>query len=114
MPGPPERFLGAVRAGLRYALYSRVLNGVLIRAGLFSLASSGLMALLPVYTTRVLGLDSGGLGGLLGGFGIGAVAAAAFLPSIRRRLGEDRMVVVGSFGVAASLLALAVVRSTTP
>ena len=110
--GPPERFLGAVRAGLRYALYSRVLNGVLIRAGLFSLASSGLMALLPVYSTRVLGLDSGGLGGLLGGFGIGAVGAAAFLPSIRRRLGEDRMVVVGSFGVAASLLALAVVRST--
>jgi MFS family permease/quinol monooxygenase YgiN len=110
--GPPERFLGAVRAGLRYALYSRVLNGVLIRAGLFSLASSGLMALLPVYSTRVLGLDSGGLGGLLGGFGVGAVGAAAFLPSIRRRLGEDRMVVVGSFGVAASLLALAEVRST--
>jgi MFS family permease/quinol monooxygenase YgiN len=111
--GPPERFLGAVRAGLRYALYSRVLNGVLIRAGLFSLASAGLMALLPVYSTRVLGLGSGGLGGLLGGFGIGAVAAAAFLPSIRGRLGADRMVVVGSFAVAASLLALAVVRSTT-
>jgi MFS family permease/quinol monooxygenase YgiN len=113
MPDPPERFLGAVRAGLRYALYSRVVNGVLIRAGLFSLSSAGLMALLPVYSTSVLGLGSGGLGGLLGGFGIGAVGAAAFLPSIRRRLGEDRMVVVGSFGVAASLLALAVVRSTT-
>jgi MFS family permease/quinol monooxygenase YgiN len=112
MSGPPERFLGAVRSGLRYAVYSRVLNGVLIRAGLFSLASAGLMALLPVYATRVLGLGSGGLGALLGGFGLGAVAAAGVLPAIRARLGEDGTVMAGSLGVAAALLALAAVRST--
>jgi MFS family permease/quinol monooxygenase YgiN len=112
MSGPPERFLGAVRAGLRYAVYSHVLNGVLIRAGLFSLASSGLMALLPVYATRVLGLGSGGLGALLGAFGAGAVVAAATLPTVRVRLGgEDRVVLVGSLAVGASLLALAAARS---
>ncbi len=46
---PPERFGGAVRAGLRYALYSRALTGVLVRSGVFAAASAGLMALLPVY-----------------------------------------------------------------
>ena len=45
--GPPERFAGAVRAGTRYAFFSHALTGVLIRAGVFSAASAGLMALLP-------------------------------------------------------------------
>ena len=88
--GPAERFAGAVRAGIRYALFSHSLTGVLVRAGLFSLASAGLMALLPVYSKNVLGLGSGGLGLLLAGFGGGALIAAALLPRVRARLGQDR------------------------
>jgi hypothetical protein len=71
---PPEQFGGAVRAGLRYALYSRALTGVLIRAAVFAAASAGLMALLPVYSTAILGLGSGGYGLLL------AASASAPLP----------------------------------
>ncbi len=108
--GPPERFAGAVRAGLRYALFSRTLTGVLVRAGLFSVASAGLMALLPVYSKNVLGLGSGGLGLLLAGFGGGALIAAALLPRVRGRFGEDSVVAIGSLTVAAALLALAIVR----
>ena len=107
--GPPERFAGAVRAGTRYALYSHALTGVLVRAGVFSAASAGLMALLPVYSTAVLGLGSGGFGLLLACFGIGAIAAAAFLPALRARTGEDGVIVVGTIGVAVALLALAVI-----
>jgi predicted MFS family arabinose efflux permease len=109
--GPPERFVGAVRAGIRFALFSRELMVVLVRAGAFSVASAGLMALAPVYATSVLHLGSGGLGILLGGFGAGAVVAAGLLPRIRERLGEDAVVTVGTLGVAASLLGLAVTRS---
>ncbi len=105
--GPPERFGGAVRAGTRYAIYSRALTGVLVRAGVFSAASAGLMALLPVYSTAVLGLGSGGFGLLLAGFGVGAIAAAAFLPALRARMSEDVVVATGALGVAAALVGLA-------
>jgi Transmembrane secretion effector len=109
--GPPERFVGAVRAGFRYALFSRELLVVLLRAGVFSVASGGLMALMPVYATQVLHLGSGGLGLLLGGFGVGAVAAAAILPGVRERMNEDAVVTIGTLGVAAALLGLALTRS---
>ena len=109
--GPPERFVGAVRAGLRYASFSRVLRIVLVRAGTFAVASAGLMALMPVYATDVLHLGSGGLGFLLGGFGVGAVIAAGLLPKMRERVSEDAVVTIGTLGVAAALLGLAVARS---
>ena len=109
--GPPERFVGAVRAGIRFAFFSRELMVVLVRAGVFSVASAGLMALMPVYATSVLHLGSGGLGFLLGGFGVGAVIAAGLLPRIRARVGEDVVVTVGTLGVAAALLGLAATRS---
>jgi MFS family permease len=109
--GPSEQFVGAVRAGLRYAFFSRVLMVVLVRAGVFSLASAGLIALLPVYATASLHLGSGGLGLLLGGFGVGAVLAAAVLPRIRQRMGEDGVVALGTILVAAALLGLALTRS---
>ncbi len=67
--GPPERFAGAVRAGVRYALFSHALQGVLVRSFVFGLASAGLMSLLPVYAARVLGLGSGGLGLAVRGHG---------------------------------------------
>ena len=57
--GPPERFVGAVRAGIRFAFFSRELMVVLVRVGVFSVASAGLMALAPVYATSVLHLGSG-------------------------------------------------------
>ena len=110
--GPPERFAGAVRAGTRYAFFSHALAGVLIRAGLFSAAGAGLMALLPVYSTAVLALGSGGFGLLLAGFGIGAIVAAAFLPALRARLDEDAVVTAGTLAFAAVLVALAVVDTT--
>ena len=92
--GPAERFAGAVRAGIRYSLFSHALTGVLVRAGLFSLASAGLMALLPVYAKNVLGLGSGGLGLLLAGFGGGALIAAVLLPRVRARLGQDAVLAI--------------------
>ncbi len=108
--GPAERFAGAVRAGVRYAFFSHSLTGVLVRAGSFSLASAGLMALLPVYAKDVLGLGSGGLGLLLAGFGGGALIAAILLPRVRARLGQDAVLASGALCVAAALLALAVTR----
>jgi hypothetical protein len=112
--GPPEQFAGAVRAGVRYALFSSTLGGVLLRTGAFAAASAGLMALLPVYASRVLHVGSGWLGALYAGFGAGAVATAAAIPWLRRRLNSDWVFALGTLLVAASALGLAAVHAPWP
>jgi len=107
--GPPERFAGAVRAGLRYAMFSHVLHGVLVRSFVFGIASAGLMSLLPVYSKEVLGWGSGGLGVLFAAIGGGAVLTAAVVPQVRERLSADGVFAAGSALVAAALVALALV-----
>ena len=107
--GPPERFAGAVRAGVRYAMFSHVLHGVIVRSFVFGLASAGLMSLLPVYTKDVLGWGSGGLGLLFAAIGGGAVVTAAVIPQVRERLSADRVFAAGSALVAIALVALALV-----
>jgi len=113
-PGPPERFAGAVRAGVRYAMFSHVLHGVVLRSFVYGAASAGLLALLPVYAKDVLGTGSGGLGLLYAGIGGGAVATAAVIPRVREHLSADRVFAVGSAVVAAALLALALVHALLP
>ena len=112
--GPPEGFAGAVRAGLRYAMFSRILYGVLVRSFVFGVASSGLMSLMPVYASQDLGWGSGGLGILYAGIGLGAVATAAIVPRVRERLSADRVFVAGSAMVAVALLLLAVLPYRIP
>ncbi len=112
--GPPERFAGAVRAGVRYAMFSHVLHGVLVRSFAFGVASSGLMSLMPVYARDALGWGSGGLGILFAAIGGGAVATAAVIPRVRTRLSADRVFAVGSVLVAGALVALAVLPSPVP
>ncbi len=110
-PGPPEQFDAAVRAGLRYAWHSRLIHYVLLRSGAFTLASAGLLALLPVYAKSQLGLGSGGLGLLYAAFGAGAAGSALLLPPIRARIGVDGVAVTGTAAAAAALLALSFARS---
>ncbi len=108
--GPSERFVGAVRAGMRFALFNRLLHGVLIRTFAFALAAIGFLALLPVYSSKVLGLGSGGLGLLYAGFGGGAVVTAAVFPRVYRRLSADHIFTMGTLIVAACLSSLWLVR----
>jgi len=112
--GPPEGFAGAVRAGLRYAMFSRILYGVLVRSFVFGVASSGLMSLMPVYASQDLGWGSGGLGILYAGIGLGAVATAAVVPRVRERLSADRVFALGTALVALGLLLLAVLPYRIP
>ena len=89
---PAERVIGATRAGIRYACHAPPLVAVLVRTGLFIVCASGFWALLPVIARRDLGLDALGYGALLGCFGFGAVAGAAFLPRVKSRLTVDTVV----------------------
>jgi MFS family permease len=82
---PAERFVGAMRAGLRYVAYAPELRAVLVRTGGFILSGSALWALLPVLV-RDSGRGPSGYGILLGALGVGALGGAAVLPLLKRRI----------------------------
>jgi len=85
-----------------------------VRSFVFGVASSGLMSLMPVYASDVLGWGSGGLGILYAGIGLGAVATAGLVPRVRERLSADWVFAVGSGLVALALVLLAVVPYRAP
>lgn len=103
-----EHFLGAFRAGLRYARASRELHVVLLRAAVFFLFASAVWALLPLVARQLLGGSAGFYGALLGAVGVGAIAGALVLPRLRARLNTDALVLLASCISAAvmGLLAL--------
>src|SRR5690242_1230696 len=76
----------AMLAGFRYVRSAPAVKSVLIRTGAFSLAASSLLALMPIIA-RPFGPR--GYGVLLGCFGLGALAGAASLPSLRGRFSVD-------------------------
>lgn len=108
---PAEHFLGAMRAGVRYALQAPELQTVLIRSIGFFLFASGLWALLPVIARRDLGLGPAGYGGLLTFMGLGAIAGALLMPRIRGRLGANRTTVAASLLLAAAMAGLSLAGS---
>lgn len=79
----------AILTGFRHVRGSSVVRCVLIRTAAFSLGASALLALLPL-VARPHGATGYGL--LLGSFGLGALAGAAFLPRLRNRLSVDGVV----------------------
>lgn len=112
-PGPArassERFAPAVRAGVRFVRFSPPVRTVLLRGAAFSISASALWALLPVAALGRLGLSESSFGLLMGCVGAGAVLAATLLPRLRRRLAFDRLIALGSLGLAGGLIALAYV-----
>lgn len=104
---PAEHLIGAMRAGLRYALRAPELKIVLIRSVGFFLFASALWALLPIIARRELGLGPAGYGGLLTFMGLGAVGGAMLLPRLRGRLGTNRLTLAASILLAVAMAVLA-------
>lgn len=104
---PAEHVLGAMVAGLRYAAFTRGLRLVLIRAVGFFLFASAFWSMLPLFAREVLGGGAALYGALLASVGVGAVGGALVLPGLRKTLGQDRTVQMGTVGMAVSLALLA-------
>jgi MFS family permease len=98
----------AILTGLRYVREAPIVRSVLIRTGAFSLGASSLLALLPLIA-RPHGATGYGL--LLGSFGLGALAGAAFLPRLRNRLSVDGLVAFAIVVYAATTFGAGVVHS---
>ncbi len=105
---PTERFLSAIRTGMRYVIYAPELHAFLIRAFLFAFCASALWSLLPLLARTELGLGSFGYGVLLGCLGAGAVVAALILPAVRQRFSAEHLVALAQLLFALVLIALAV------
>ncbi len=105
-----ERFIGAVKAGLRYVRHSPPMIAVLVRTISFVLPASVLWALMPLLAREHLSLGAGGYGVLFSCLGAGAVATTAILPTLRRRLGPGRLVLAASLLYAGMLVLLSLRR----
>lgn len=107
---PAERFIGALKAGARYARGAPALQTVLIRSIGFFLFASALWALLPLIARRELGLGPTGYGSLLACIGLGAIAAALVLPKLRARVPPNRLTIGATMLFAVAMAALSQVR----
>jgi predicted MFS family arabinose efflux permease len=111
-PAQGQRWVAAMREGVRFARTSRPLRSVLTRAGAFVLPGSAMWAVLPAVAVQRLGLDAAGFGGILAALGVGAVAGAQLLPWLRARMSLDLLLRCGTIYGALNLVLLAVLEST--
>jgi predicted MFS family arabinose efflux permease len=105
---PAERLIGALVIGFRHARYNGNLRATMLRALAFFFFASAYWALLPLVARNQIAGGPELYGLLLGAIGVGAVIGAFALPSMKKVLGPDRMVAVGTLGTALSLILLGV------
>jgi MFS family permease len=98
---PGERFVGAMRAGINFALQSPRLKVVLLRIFLFFLQTTGLTALLPLVAGQLHGGKAGTFTIMLSCMGAGAIYAALRFPHWRERFDRDAFVRIGTLVYAA-------------
>jgi len=107
---PAERFVSAIRVGMRFVMHARALQIVLIRGGAFFVFASATWSLFPLIVRRELGRGPETYGLLLTCIGIGAVGGAMLLPRLRAKLSRDTLVAYASALYALAALALAHVQ----
>jgi MFS family permease len=104
---PAERFLSAIRVGMRFVMHTRALQVVLIRGSAFFVFASATWSLFPLIVRRELQRGPEIYGLLLTCIGVGAVAGAMLLPRLRAKFSRDVMVAGASVLYAFAALALA-------
>jgi MFS family permease len=105
-----ERFLSAVRAGLRYVGSTPQFQRLMLRAALMFLFASAPWALLPLIVRERLASGPETFGLLLGAMGVGAVLGGLLMPRIRTLLRPDMVVAAGGVLASAGILALGLGR----
>jgi len=108
---PAERFLTAIRVGMRFVMHTRGLQVVLIRGSAFFVFAAATWSLFPLIVRQELGRGPEIYGLLLTCIGGGAVAGAVLLPRIRAKMSRDAVVAGASALYALAALALAHVQN---
>jgi len=108
---PAERFLSAIRIGVRFVMHAPALKVVLIRGGAFFLFASATWSLFPLIVRQELQRGPEIYGMLLTCIGAGALVGAMLLPRIRVMFSRDVLVAGASALYALAALALALVHN---
>ncbi len=100
---PAERFVTAIRTGLRYVRHNRDMDATIIRAVAFFLFASAYWALLPLIARTQMHNGPMIYGVLLGMIGLGSLIGSFGLNWLKERLGPDRLALMASAGTVAAL-----------
>ncbi len=111
---PAERFVAAMKVGLRYTRHRKVLQIILLRGSGFVFFGGPIFSLLPTLAIHHLHLSSSAFGLLLGSTGVGAVTATLILPALRARLSPHHLLAFATATFALGLLGLAYVVRVAP
>jgi MFS family permease len=107
---PAERWASAVRTGLRHAVYNKHLRATIARTVAVYPFASAYVALLPLIARSQMSQGPALYGALLGAIAIGAVAGSFALAWLKRKLGPDGTVVLGTIGTAIALVMFGLAR----
>ena len=102
-----ERLPSAMRVGLQFVRQSQRMRANLLRAFLFFLHSTALLALLPLLARALPGGAAGTFTVLLAAMGVGAIGSALAMPRIRRLIPMERLLLLGTGLQAVSALTVA-------
>ena len=103
-----ERLPSAMRVGLQFVRQSPRMRAVLWRIAVFFLHATALLALLPLVAKGLDGGDAGTFTLLLASMGAGAIAAAMFLPRMRKAMPRDVLVQRGALLQSACTAVMAI------
>ena len=108
---PPERFVSALKVGMRHVRHSARLRAALSRSTTFLLSSTALWALLPLLCVKDYGLGPQGYGIMIACFGIGAVSGTVvLLPRLKERYSINALTTGGWLTFTVSLGGLALLN----
>ena len=111
---PPEHFLGAVKAGMRFVRHTPQMRAAMWRAAAFFAPGAAPWAMLPLVVREQLGLGAAMYGVLLGLMGIGGVTAGLLLPQLRQHFQRGNIVFFASLLSCAGMLILGLSRHWLP
>ncbi len=105
---PPEKFLSAVRTGLRFAWHSPALKATIIRSVGFYFFACVMWALLPLIARDLLKGDSTTFSNLYAAISTGAIISGFLQPTLRKFMNTDQLLTAAAlvFGCGISLTAL--------
>ncbi|MFB9953067.1 MFS transporter [Rhizobium puerariae] len=109
---PRETLLRALSAGLGYVAMSPNILNVLLRALVFGISASAILALLPIVARDLVAGGPLTYGIMLGAFGLGAIAGAMGNSRLREKFSSETIVRLSFLGFAASAGVIGLSSST--
>ncbi|WP_251978764.1 MFS transporter [Salinicola avicenniae] len=103
---PPERLWEGVKAAMHFVQYSSVTRLVMLRAFIFGISASAIWALLPLLAHQHPSGNASLYGYMLGGLGIGAIAASTLVARARQRLGSSRLISIAALTLGVVMMTL--------